>query len=32
MSVPVHYLPEDRPDVAADLIDDFVTEWQGVPV
>lgn len=25
-----HYVPEDRPDVVAEYIDDFVTEWQGV--
>ena len=27
-----HYVPEDRPDVVAGFIDDFVTEWEGVPV
>ena len=27
-----HYVPEDRPDVVADFIDDFVTEWEGVSV
>lgn len=25
-----HYVLEDRPDVVADRIDDFVTEWAGV--
>ncbi len=25
-----HYVLEDRPDVVAELIDDFVTEWEGV--
>ena len=27
-----HYVPEDRPDVVAEYIDDFVTEWKGVKV
>lgn len=27
-----HYVPEDRPDVVAGFIDDFVTEWEGVSV
>jgi len=27
-----HYVPEDRPDVVAAFIDDFVTEWEGVSV
>ena len=27
-----HYVQEDRPDAVADLIDDFVTEWQGVEI
>ena len=25
-----HYVPEDRPDVVAERIDDFVTEWESV--
>ena len=25
-----HYVPEDRPDEVANLIDDFITEWEGV--
>ena len=25
-----HYVQEDRPDVVADYIDDFVTEWESV--
>ncbi len=25
-----HYVQEDRPDVVADYLDDFITEWQGV--
>jgi pimeloyl-ACP methyl ester carboxylesterase len=25
-----HYVPEDRPDVVAELLDDFVTEWASV--
>lgn len=27
-----HYVPEDRPDVVAEYIDDFVTEWKGVTI
>ena len=27
-----HYVPEDRPEAVADLIDDFITEWEGVKV
>jgi pimeloyl-ACP methyl ester carboxylesterase len=27
-----HYVQEDRPDVLADYIADFVTEWQGVKI
>ena len=27
-----HYVPEDRPDVVADYIDDFITEWEGVNI
>jgi pimeloyl-ACP methyl ester carboxylesterase len=27
-----HYVQEDRPDVLADHIADFVTEWQGVKI
>ena len=25
-----HYVLEDRPDAVAELVDDFVTEWEGV--
>lgn len=25
-----HYVQEDRPDKVAELIDDFITEWEGV--
>ena len=27
-----HYVPEDRPDVVADYLDDFITEWEGVKI
>ncbi len=27
-----HYVPEDRPDVIAANIDDFITEWADVPI
>jgi 2-hydroxymuconate-semialdehyde hydrolase len=27
-----HYVPEDRPDVVADYLDDFITEWEGVEI
>lgn len=27
-----HWSQEDRPDVVAMLIDDFITEWQGIVV
>lgn len=27
-----HYVQEDRPDVVAEYIDDFVTEWAGVSI
>ena len=27
-----HYVPEDRPDVVAEYIDDFITEWEGVNI
>ena len=27
-----HWVQEDRPDVVADYIDDFVTEWDGVKI
>ena len=27
-----HYVQEDRPDKLAELIDDFITEWEGVKV
>jgi pimeloyl-ACP methyl ester carboxylesterase len=27
-----HYVQEDRPDVLADYIADFITEWQSVQI
>lgn len=27
-----HYVPEDRPDVVAEYIGDFITEWEGVDI
>ena len=27
-----HWVQEDRPDVVAEYIDDFVTEWEGVQI
>ena len=27
-----HYVLEDRPDVVAETIDDFITEWEGVNI